>query len=145
MSNVSVFSPNNTLVEFDAGKNGLGQLTVEAALFKGGKAAAAVKDMAADVAMAKAVAGRYRAAAEILGVAFVSQSKAWNKLYGTEPWANKTVFASYITAMENAAPGKNGWSAKQSIARAMMAALRSLPAFKVETTEPEVVEAEVAA
>lgn len=129
------------LVTFDAGKSGVAQLTIEAAMFKGGKAGAAVRDMGPELALNKAVSGRYRAAAEILGVAFASQSKAFAKLYGTEPWANKDTFKSYLTAMERATPGKNGYTAKQSTARALMAALRQLPAFKVESAATDVVEA----
>ncbi len=129
------------LVTFDSGKTGIAQLTMEAAVFKGGKAGAALRDMAPEIALTKAAAGRYRAAAEILAVAFVSQSKAFAKLYGTEPWANKAVFASFLAAMENATPGKNGWTAKQSMARALMSALRSLPALKVEAPAGEVIEA----
>ena len=43
--------------------------------------------------------------------------------------------------MENAKAGKNGWTAKQSEARMLIQALRSLPAFKVEGAVIEAVEA----
>lgn len=141
MSNALTTFVQSGLVTFDAGKAGVAQLTMEAAMFKGGKAGAAMRDMAPEIALAKAVSGRYRAAAEILAVAFVAQSKAFAKLYGAEPWANKDTFKSYLTAMERAPAGKNGYTAKQSTARSLMAALRQLPAFKVEATAGEVVEA----
>ena len=73
-----------------------------------------------------------RAAADILGTAFASQHKAFEKCHGVLPWANKAAFASYISAMENAKPGKTGeWTKKQLTARSLLAALRNLPAFAI--------------
>jgi hypothetical protein len=139
MSNIALFSESG-LVPFEGKGGNMTQLTTEAALFKGGKALAALKDLALDVALSKATAGRFRAAAEILEVAFPSQHKAFTKLFNATPWANKTEMASYINAMERAAPGKSGeWNKKQIGARALMAAMRQLPAFRREVEAVDVV------
>lgn len=137
MSNVVLFSQSG-LVEFNT-KQGAAQLTGEAALFKGGAALAALKDAAIDQAFTKAANGKFRSAAEIFAVAFPSTDKAFTKLYGATSWANKGTFASYLSAMERAEPGKSGtFNKKQEAARTLGRALRNLPAFK---PEPVVVEA----
>jgi hypothetical protein len=138
MSNITVFTQSN-LVQFNT-KAGVSEISAEAALFKGGAALAALKDVALDLALAKAHNGKYRAAAEILGVAFPSKHKAFTNLYKASPWANKAEMASYLSAMEGAEPGKSGWSKKQLGARALMAALRGIPAF-TKVVEAEVIEA----
>jgi len=140
MSNIALFSQSG-LVHFVDAKANAHELSGEAALFKGGAALAALKDCALDLALAKAHNGKYRAAAEILMVAFPSQHKAYTKLFKAQPWANKTEFASYLHAMELAEPGKSGeWNKKQIAARALLRALREVPAF-AKTVEAEVVEA----
>lgn len=141
MSNIALFSQSG-LVSFVDKKAVAHELTGEAALFKGGAALAALKDVAIDLALSKAHNGKYRAAAEILMVAFPSQHKAYTKLFKAEAWANKTEFASYLHAMELAEPGKSGqWNKKQVAARALMAALRGIPAFAKAPSEAVTVDA----
>lgn len=128
------------------GKDGTGvaELTTEAAIIKGGAALAAAKDLALETAFSKAVNGKYRAASEILSVAFPSQAKAFVKLHRVTPWASKQTMASYIEVMENAEPGKSGnWNAKQVLARALMGALRNLPTFHREYAVVDVAATEV--
>jgi len=140
MSNITVFAQSN-LVQFNT-KAGVSEISAEAALFKGGAALAALKDVALDLALAKAHNGKYRAAAEVLMVAFPGQHKAYAKLFKAQPWANKNEFASYLLAMEQAEPGKSGeWSKKQVSARALMAALRGIPAFTKATEVVDTIEA----
>ena len=140
MSDLSLFVTNG-LVSFADKKGAAHEITAEGALFKGGEALAALKDAALDIALAKAHNGKYRAAADILTAAFPSQAKAYAKLFQAAPWANKTEFASFIGAMENAAPGKNGWTKKQAVARSLLAALRGIPAFARAADEAETVDA----
>lgn len=117
------------------------ELTTEAAVIKGGAALVAVKDMAFELALSKALNGKYRSAAEILGDAFSSQHKAYAKIFKAEPWANKTEFASYLHAMENAQPGKNGYTKKQVAARQLIATLRGTAAFAKVAAEALTVDA----
>lgn len=143
MSNeVTVFAPAG-VVNFIDSKNKAHELTPEAAIHKGGAALAALKDLSLESALTKAHNGKYRAAAEIMMVAFPSQHKAYEKLFGGLPWENKASFVAYITAMENAQPGKSGeFNKKQNNARALMRAIRSIPSFaKVAAGEGEVIEA----
>ena len=119
-------------INFDA-KSGVTNITIEAALFKGGAAGRAVKDAAGELALRKAASGNYRAAAEMLKVAFPAVAKAYDATFGGElPWANKDAFKSYLRAMLNAKQGKNGWTKKQDEARVLLGALLQLPAFRVE-------------
>lgn len=134
MSNISTINSSG-LTSFEV-KGIEHEIATEAALFKGGAALAAVKDDALDSAISKAANGKYRAAADILMVAFPSVHKAYAKLFKAQPWANKAEMASYLNAMENAEPGKSGeWNKKQASARLMMRSLRSLPAFTREVSE----------
>lgn len=130
----------NALVSFLDKKNNSHELTFEAALHKGGAALTAVKDMALDMALSKAVNGKYRAAAEIIGGAFPSVDKAYAKLFKTQAWANKQEFGAYLSVMERAEGGKNGFSAKQVTARQLMATLRSIPALAKSAESFDVVE-----
>lgn len=139
MNQLSVIQSASEVVVFNTAK-GAQQISTEAALFKGGAALAALKDLALEVAFSKAAAGRYRAACDILAVAFPSQHKAYSKLFKNPAWANKTEMTSYIHAMELAEPGKSGeWNKKQIAARTLLAAMRNLPAFKTEATPANVV------
>lgn len=135
----------NAIVSFTDKKNVSHELTFEAALHKGGAALTAVKDMALDMALSKAVNGKYRAAAEIIGGAFPATNKAYAKLFKALPWGNKQEFAAYLAVMERAEGGKNGFTAKQVTARQLMSALRNLPALAKVATESDVVEMEVTA
>ena len=143
MSNtqIALMATTREIVQFDT-KTGVSEISTEAALFKGGAALVALKDLALDVAFSKAMHGRYRAVCDILAVAFPAQHKAFSKLFKNDPWANKTEMASYLHAMELAEPGKSGeWNKKQVAARTLMAALRKLPAFKTESEVVDAVEA----
>lgn len=140
MSNIALITQSG-LVEYVDAKGGAHAITAEGALFKGGAALAALKDAATDIALAKANNGKYRAAFDVIAAAFPSQYRAYSKLFKAEPWANKTEFGSFILAMENAEPGKNGWSKKQVTARELLAALRGIPAFARSASEAETIEA----
>lgn len=139
MNQLSVIQSATETVAFNTAK-GLQSISTEAALFKGGAALASLKDLALEVAFSKAAAGRYRAACDILAVAFPVRHKEYAKLFKNDPWANKTEMASYLLAMEGAKPGKSGeWNKKQIAARTLLAAMRNLPAFKTEATPANVV------
>lgn len=140
MSNVALITQSG-LVQFTDKKGAAHEITAEGALHRGGAALAALKDAALDLALAKAHNGKYRAAFDILSGAFPSQFKAYTKLFKATPWANKTEFASFIGAMENAEPGKNGWTKKQNEARHLLAALRGIPAFARAADEAVTVDA----
>lgn len=140
MSDLALFVTDG-LVQFADKKGAAHEITPEGALFKGGRALAALKDAAMDLALAKAHNGKYRAAFDILAGAFPSQFKAYAKLFKATPWANKTEFACFIGAMENAEPGKNGWTKKQNEARHLLAALRCIPAFARASDESVTVDA----
>lgn len=139
MTQLSVIQSASEVVDFNTSK-GVQQISAEAALFKGGAALAALKDLALEVAFSKAAAGRYRAACDIFAVAFPVRHRDYVKLFKALPWANKTEMASYLHAMEGATPGKSGeWNKKQIAARTLLAAMRNLPAFRVEATPANVV------
>lgn len=127
---VTVFTADQTALTFTDKKGALHGITAEGACFKGGAAFAALKDLAMESALAKAVNGRYRAASDILCAAFPSIGKAAEKLIGT-PWENKSTMGTLINAVRRAEPGKSGeFSAKQQKALALAGALVQLPAFR---------------
>jgi len=137
MNEISVFSTDSTsTVIYMDKKERRFELSNEAALFKGGQALKALKDVALQVAGNKAASGRYRAAADILAVAFPKQHKAFVGFLNCEPWANSSKMCLFIEKCEQAEPGKNGWTAKQQSARALMQAMRqAIPALKAETAQ----------
>lgn len=134
MSQVAVFSASSSeTVVFMDKKERKFELSTEAALFKGGAALKALKDVALQVAGNKAAAGRYRAAADILAVAFPKQYKAFTAFLACEPWANASKMALFLEKCEQAEPGKNGWTAKQHAARELLNAMRrDIPALAGE-------------
>lgn len=137
MHDISVFSTESasTVIYMDK-KERKFELSNEAALFKGGAALKALKDVALQMAGNKAANGRYRPAADILAVAFPKEHKAFMGFLNCEPWANASKMALFIEKCEGAIPGKNGWTAKQASARLLMAAMRqAIPAFKREALE----------
>ena len=140
MSNISLITQSG-LVAFVDKKGVAHEITAEGALHKGGNALTALKDAATDLALAKAHNGKYRAAFDIVASAFPSQYRAYCKLFKAEAWATKTEFASFIGAMENAQPGKNGWTKKQNHARELLASLRGIPAFARSKSEAVTIEA----
>jgi hypothetical protein len=131
---VVVFAAETSALTFTDKKGNLHAITAEGALFKGGEAIKALKDLALESALHKAINGRYRAASDIICTAFPSIGKAADKLIGT-PWANKSSMATLLNAVGRASPGAKGWTDKQSKARMLVAAMANLPAFKVEPTE----------
>ena len=131
---VTIFADNATLVAYSDKKGNTHELSAEGALFKGGAALAALKDKVMQAAGNKAANGKYRAAADILAAAFGTRSKSFESLCGT-PWANKSMMASYLTALERAEPGKNGFSKKQTEALDFIRALRTIPALAAEKSE----------
>lgn len=141
MNDISVFSSesNATVIYMDK-KERKFELSTEAALFKGGAALKALKDVALQIAGNKAANGRYRPAADILSVAFPKEYKAFTGFLNCEPWANASKMCLFIEKCEQATPGKNGWTAKQHSARALMQAMReAIPALKVDA--PHTIEA----
>ena len=140
MTNISLITQSG-LVAFVDKKGVAHEITAEGALHKGGNALTALKDAATDLALAKAHNGKYRAAFDIVSNAFPSQYRAYCKLFKAEAWATKTEFASFIGAMENAQPGKNGFTKKQNHARELLASLRGIPAFARSKSEAVTIEA----
>lgn len=133
MNEITVFSTDTNTVVYMDKKERKFELSNEAALFKGGAALKALKDVALQVAGNKAANGRYRPAADILAVAFPKQYKAFTGFMNCEPWANASKFSLFIEKCEQAEAGKNGWTAKQQSARALMAALRqAVPALAAD-------------
>ena len=83
----------------------------------------ALRDNAMESALAKAINGKYRAAADVLAAAFPSQAKAFEKLFNTQPWTSKTTMTAYINALGNATEPAKGWSKKQAELRPLIGAL----------------------
>lgn len=133
-SNVAVFTNESAaLVAYSDKKGILHNVTGEAAVFKGGEAIKALREIALITAGNKAMNGRFRAAAEILGVAFPRTLKAYREFMGCEPYENASRFAVFVERCEVAAPGKNGFTRNQLSARTLIAAMRKdVPALKVE-------------
>ena len=138
-ASITIFSTEAAVVCYTDKKNNAHSISVEGALFKGGAALAALKDVALDAALTKAANGRFRAAADILGAAFPKVAKAAEAFIGA-PWSNKTTMLAFISAVERAEPGKSGYTKKQSDARLLLGALRQLTPFKAEENTGEVVE-----
>ncbi len=136
MNDISVFSTEatSTVIYMDK-KERKFELSTEAALFKGGAALKALKDHALLIAANKAANGRYRAAADIIAVAFPKQHKAFVGFLNCEPWANASKLSLFIEKCEAADKPAKGWSAKQHSARALMQAMREgIPALKADAT-----------
>lgn len=118
-------------IVFDT-KKGLQTLTVEGAVYKGGAALKALKDVALESALSKATSGRYGPASDILGVAFPAIHKAYQKLYTVPASTNKVSFKRLMDAVANAPEPAKGWSKNQHAARTLLQALRELPALRDE-------------
>ena len=131
MSNITVFSNDNAIVSYNDKKGANHQLSAEGALFKGGAALRALKDVAMLSAHSKAEAGRYRSASDILAGAFPTVARSVDNVVGT-PWANKSTMGTFLMALDRAKEPAKGWSKKQVEARAFISALRQLPAFASE-------------
>lgn len=135
MNDITIFSTDNSAaITYKDKKEREFTMAAEAALFKGGLALKALKDHALLSAANKALNGRYRAAADILSVAFPKEYKAFTGFLNCDPWANSSKMCLFIEKCEQATPGKNGWTAKQHSARALMQAMRAnVPALKNDT------------
>ena len=125
-------------ITFVTKKGANASISAEGALFKGGEALKALKDVALTLALHKAANGRYTPAADILASAFPKALKAFDSCFGKAPGTDKRLFSAFVTTVQNQVPGKNGWSKKQAEARMLMTALDQLlnPA---ETRQGEVV------
>lgn len=123
MSAITVFSNDNSIVSFENKKGVAFEISVEGALFKGGAALVALKDAALLSAYNKALDGKFRAAADVIGAAFPGTAKSFEKIIGCS-WANKSAMNSFLVAVERAESGKTGYSKKQNEAKAFVKYLR---------------------
>lgn len=139
-TSVQIFTGSN-LVAFNDKKGNTHEITAEGALFKGGAALRAYKDLALMSGFEKAKVGRYRAASDILAAAFPKAHKAFVGFMMTEPHNNKNAFALFIDKCEMAEAGKNGWTKKQIEARALLSALREIPALARQDDAYQVINA----
>lgn len=142
MSNVTIFNAESTnvLMYTDAKGRSL-SISAEGAIIKGGKTLMGMmKDAALESALTKAMNGKYRAAADILSVAFPKVGKAATALLG-EAWANKTNMATLVAAALRAEAGSKGFTANQLKARALANAMVQLPAFADCKPAAETIEA----
>jgi hypothetical protein len=106
------------LVEFSNKKGDPLSLTVEGAIFKGGAALKAVRSAAAEIALNKAVTGRYRAASELIASAVpASFLKTFQTIAG-DPAKNKLAFTLFCQSVLRQVPkaGKD-FTEKQQEAR----------------------------
>ena len=136
MSQVTVFATESYAVAFADKKGVMHAISAEGALFKGGAALAALKDIALDSALTKAMNGRYVPAADIMVAAFPSIGKAATSLIGN-PAANKSTFLTLCNAVCRAEPkeGKK-LSLKQDKAQVLTRVLRG----NLEPVEAKAVE-----
>jgi len=137
---VALFATETQLVAFDDKKGNTRQLTAEGALFKGGAALTALKDIVQQQAVTKAQNGRYRPAIEIILSAYPSLAKAMAKLYGDD-WitrSSKAQMHAVLNGVEFAQPGKNGYTKKQENVRLFVMTINRAIGY---TKMPDVVEA----
>lgn len=128
-NSVALFSNDTAVVSYSNKKGDQFAISTEGALFKGGAALRSLKDAAMLSAHHKAEAGRYRAAADILGAAFPAMTKAFDKFVGSPAWSTKLSMALYLDKLESIDTPNKGWSKKQVEARAFMQALRTVSAL----------------
>jgi hypothetical protein len=138
---ISIFSADTSIVSYENKKGDSFSISTEGALFKGGIALRALKDTAMLSAANKAEAGRYRAAADILGAAFPSMAKAFEKFIGLPTWQSKTTMALYLDKLEAIDAPTKGFNKKQLEAKAFINALRQIKALERATDNAFVVEA----
>lgn len=138
---IAIFSADTAIVSYQNKKGDNFAISPEGALFKGGIALRALKDTAMLSAANKAEAGRYRAAADILGAAFPSMAKAFEKFIGLPTWQSKTTMALYLDKLEAIAEPIKGFNKKQLEAKAFINALRQIKALERATDNAFVVEA----
>lgn len=130
MNAITIFSNDSAVVSYENKKGDQFSISTEGALFKGGIALRALKDTAMLSAAHKAESGRYRAAADILGAAFPSMAKAFEKFIGLPTWQSKTTMALYLDKLEAIAEPQKGWNKKQLEARGFITALRQIKALE---------------
>jgi hypothetical protein len=142
-STVTIFSAEAVAVTFTDKKGAVQSISAEGALFKGGAALVALKDMVLLEAGNKAANGKYRAAADILAAAFSATTKSFEKLMGT-PWTNKATMCAFLGAIERAAAERvaaGKLTAKQAQAMAFVKALRTIPSLAAEDAAPVTIDA----
>jgi len=115
-NNLTVFS-DNYAVAFNT-KKGIASISAEGAIVKGGAALAALRDVAVDSAVAKALNGRYGPATDVVGGAFPRVLASCTSLVG-HPCMNKANFVTFLRGVGRVAPSAKGFSKKQEAARAM--------------------------
>lgn len=140
---ITLFSADNSVVSFENKKGDQFSVTPEGALFKGGAALRAYKDMAKSSAFHKAENGKYRAASDILTAAFPAMGKAFEKFIGLPTWQSKTTMALYLDKLEAMRPTNDakGFTKKQLEARDFIQLLRTVKSLESATTNAFVVEA----
>lgn len=140
---VSIFNADTSVIAYQNKKGDQFSITPEGALFKGGAALRAYKDAGLQSAYHKAENGKYRAAADILGAAFPSMAKAFEKFIGLPTWQSKTTMALYLDKLEAMRPTNEakGWSKKQSEARDFIQLLRTIKSLEPATDNAFVIEA----
>ena len=113
---LAVFSNTDRVVVGWTDKKGAEHYrTPEGALFAGGLAMVAMKDIAQVSAFEKVIIGRYREAAEIVGAGFPSIEKSFVKLIGSTH-ANKANFKTFLKAVSMADTPKSGAFSKKQVA-----------------------------
>lgn len=137
----SHFSSDSSVVMYENKKGDQFEISTEGALFKGGIALRALKDTAMLSAAHKAENGKYRASADILGAAFPSMAKAFEKFIGLPTWQSKTTMALYLDKLEAIAEPQKGWNKKQLEAKAFINALRQIKSLARAEDNAFVVEA----
>ena len=140
-NSIAIFSADTAVVSYENKKGDQFTISTEGALFKGGIALRALKDTAMLSAAHKAESGKYRAAADILGAAFPSLTKAFDKFIGLPTWQSKTTMGLYLDKLEALDAPAKGWSKKQLEAKAFMNALRQIKSLERANTEAFTVEA----
>lgn len=140
-NSVTIFSADTAVVSYENKKGDQFTISTEGALFKGGIALRALKDTAMLSAAHKAENGKYRASADILGAAFPSLTKAFDKFIGLPTWQSKTTMGLYLDKLEALEVPAKGWNKKQLEAKAFINALRQIKSLERAADNAFVVEA----
>jgi hypothetical protein len=138
---ITVFTTDTTVINYNNKNGDAFTISTEGALFKGGIALRALKNVAMLSAARKAENGKYRASADILGAAFPSMAKAFEKFIGLPTWQSKTTMALYLDKLEAIEEPAKGWSKKQVEAREYIRALRTIKSLERTEDNAFVVEA----
>lgn len=138
---IAIFSNDTSVVNYNNKNGDAFTISAEGALFKGGIALRALKDNAMLAAAHKAENGKYRASADILGAAFPSMSKAFEKFIGLPTWQSKTTMGLFLDKLEAIDEPAKGWNKKQIEAKAFINALRQIKSLERSTDNAFVIEA----